>query len=334
MKGKRMKKRKKNRFSALAGAFLVLAALAFRGSLDGMPEAETPPAFAEAARPPETVAAQSTEKLQASEAAQPALSELTVHFIDVGQGDCTLIVCDGEAMLIDAGNNDKGTAVQLYLTKQGIDSLKYVIGTHPDADHIGGLDVVLYKFDCGTVILPDKSSDTATYRDVIDVMEEKGYRNTLPVVGNAYALGSAVFTIVGPAGSYDDSNNCSVALLLEHGENAFLFTGDAESEAEEDMLESGISLDADVYQVGHHGSSSSSTEAFLDAVTPEYAVISCGAGNFYGHPHAETLNHLRERGVQVFRTDEQGTITVTSDGSSLVWSCSPSETWQSGDGAR
>lgn len=329
-----MKKRKKNRFGALAGAFLVLAALAFRGSLDGMPEEETPSAFAGAAQPTEAVAGQSPENLQASEAAQPALSEMTVHFIDVGQGDCTLIVCDGEAMLIDAGNNDKGTAVQLYLTKQGIDSLKYVIGTHPDADHIGGLDVVLYKFDCETVILPDKSSDTATYRDVVDVMEEKGYRNTLPVVGNAYALGSAVFTIVGPAGSYDDSNNCSVALLLEHGENAFLFTGDAESEAEEDMLESGISLNADVYQVGHHGSSSSSTEAFLDAVTPEYAVISCGAGNSYGHPHAETLNHLRERGVQVFRTDEQGTITVTSDGSRLVWNCSPSETWQSGDGAR
>ncbi len=269
-----------------------------------------------------------------SEITKPAQTELAVHFIDVGQGDSTLILCDGEAMLIDAGNNDKGTTVQLYLTKQNVSSLKYVIGTHPDADHIGGLDVILYKFDCETVIMPDKTSDSdisATYRDVLDTMEQRGYKNTLPIVGDTYSLGSASFTILGPSEEYGDTNNCSVAILLKHRENSFLFTGDAESEEEKDIVESGLDIDADVYKAGHHGSSSSSSPALLNAVTPEYAVISCGEGNSYGHPHAETLNHLRSMGVQVFRTDEQGSILVTSDGSSLTWDCSPSETWLAGE---
>jgi len=268
------------------------------------------------------------------EVPESAQSELAVHFIDVGQGDSTLILCDGEAMLIDAGNNDKGTTVQLYLTKQNVSSLKYVIGTHPDADHIGGLDVILYKFDCETVIMPDKPDDSdisATYRDVLDTMEQQDYKNTLPVVGDTYSLGSASFTILGPSEEYGDTNNCSVAILLKHGENSFLFTGDAESKEEKDIVESGLDVDADVYKVGHHGSNSSSSPALLNAVTPKYAVISCGEGNSYGHPHAETLNHLRSMGVQVFRTDEQGSILATSDASTLTWDCSPSETWLAGE---
>ncbi len=258
-------------------------------------------------------------------------SELAVHFIDVGQGDSTLIVCDGEAMLIDAGDNDKGTAVQLYLTRHNVDSLKYVIGTHPDADHIGGLDVILYKFDCETILMPDRSSDTETYRDVVNAMEQKGYTNTLPVVGNTYELGASSFTIVGPSEEYGDSNDCSVAIVLRHGDNSFLFTGDAETEAEKDILDAGADIDVTVYKAGHHGSSTSSDMEFLKAITPECAVISCGEGNSYGHPHAETLNNLRTMGVEVYRTDEQGTIIVSSDGKNLTWNCSPSETWQSGE---
>lgn len=326
MRRKRRKRSNNTVFSILSGIFLILAATGVWGAAE-RPWADVP--AKEEAAMQEPLAGSASEGAFAQSLPSEA-SELTVHFLDVGQGDCTLIVCDGEAMLIDAGNNDKGTTVQLYLTKQGVESLKYVIGTHPDADHIGGLDVILYKLDCETVIMPDKSSETATYRDVLDAMESKGLRNTLPVVGDTYALGSATFTIVSPSKSYDDSNNCSVAVLLTHGENSFLFTGDAESEAENDMLETGLSLNADVYKAGHHGSSSSSTETFLETIKPEYAVISCGTENPYGHPHAETLNHLREMGVRVFRTDEQGTIIVTSDGSTLTWNCSPSETWQSG----
>lgn len=160
---------------------------------------------------------------------------LIVHFIDVGQGDAILLTCGEDAMLIDAGDNDQGTKVQNYLQKQGVDKLKYVIATHPDADHIGGMDVILYKFDCETVIMTDEKKDTNTYRDVIDTMSIKGYKNTLPVVGDTYSFGDSEFTIVGPSKANEDSNNNSVAILLTHGENKFLFTGDTEEEEESDI---------------------------------------------------------------------------------------------------
>jgi competence protein ComEC len=272
-----------------------------------------------------------TETDKTADASLPENSELTVHYINVGQGDAALIACDGEYMMIDAGDNDKGTAVQSYLTKQGVSKLKYMIGTHPDADHIGGMDVILYKFDCETVMMPDITNDTATYRDVIDTMNNKGYRNTLPKVGDTYSLGSAEFTILGPQKSYSDTNNSSIVLLLTHGENKFLFVGDAGEDAEQDLLSSGLSLDADVLKVGHHGSRYSSSKSFLQAVSPTYAVVSCAEGNSYGHPHAETLNNLRAMGVELFRTDEQGTIVATSDGKTITWNMSPSDTWKAGE---
>ena len=258
-------------------------------------------------------------------------TELNVHFLDVGQGDAILISCDGAYMLIDAGDNDKGTLVQNYLNKQGVEHLDYIIGTHPDADHIGGMDVILYKFDCGTVMMPEVTNDTATYRDVIDMMKEKGYQNTAPAVGDSYSLGSAQFTIVGPTDTYEDTNNNSIVILLTHGDNKFLFVGDAEEKAEEDMLAEGVSVKADVLKVGHHGSRTASSEAFLQAVEPTYAVISCGQDNSYGHPHAEALNTLRRMGVKVFRTDEQGTVVATSDGHEISWNCAPSDTWKAGE---
>jgi competence protein ComEC len=206
-----------------------------------------------------------------------------------------------------------------------------MIGTHPDADHIGGMDVILYKFDCETVMMPDISNDTASYRDVIDTMNNRGYKNTLPEVGATYSLGSAEFTILGPQKNYSDINNNSIVLLLTHGENKFLFVGDAEEEAEQDILSSGLSVDADVLKVGHHGSRTASSKSFLQAVSPTYAVISCAEGNSYGHPHAETLNNLRAMGVELFRIDEQGTIVATSDGKNITWNMSPSDTWQAGE---
>ncbi|MDR1699981.1 MAG: MBL fold metallo-hydrolase, partial [Lachnoclostridium sp.] len=129
-------------------------------------------------------------------------STLSVHYIDVGQGDCTLVLCDGQSLLIDAGNNSKGTAIQLYLEKQGVKTLDYVIGTHPDADHIGGLDVVLYKFNCKTVILPDSEKDTRTYDDVLQTMQQKNYKNTLPEIGTTYSVGDASFEIITPSQEY------------------------------------------------------------------------------------------------------------------------------------
>jgi competence protein ComEC len=272
-----------------------------------------------------------TETEKTVDTSLPDGSELTVHYINVGQGDAALLSCDGEYMMIDAGDNDKGTAVQSYLTKQGVSKLKYMIGTHPDADHIGGMDVILYKFDCETVMMPNITNNTATYRDVIDTMNNRGYRNTLPKVGDTYSLGSAEFTILGPQKSYSDTNNSSIVLLLTHGENKFLFVGDAGEDAEQDLLSSGLSLDADVLKVGHHGSRYSSSKSFLQAVSPTYAVVSCAEGNSYGHPHAETLNNLRAMGVELFRTDEQGTIVATSDGKTITWNMSPSDTWKAGE---
>ena len=229
------------------------------------------------------------------------------------------------------GNNSWGDDVRDYLEYQGVEDLDYVIGTHPDADHIGGLDVVMEAFDCGTVIMPDYEKETKTYEEVIDVMNQKGLELTLPQVGTVYELGEAAFTIVAPQGDYgDNANDYSVGILLEHGENRFLFTGDAEEDSEADMLNSGIDLSADVFKAAHHGSR---TEAFLERVDPGYVVISCGEGNSYGHPHAEVLNRLREMGIKVFRTDEEGTITATSDGSSITFNVPPSESWKAGEPA-
>lgn len=258
-------------------------------------------------------------------------SGLEVHFIDVGQGDATLIKADGHAMLIDAGENDKGTAVQLYLKKQGVEQLDYLVLTHTDSDHIGGADVIISKFDIGQIFMSDFKKDNKTYRELMESMQYKHMTYTTPEVGAEFALGNATFTIIAPNGDYDDPNNSSIALILDYGENSFLFSGDCEEEAEQDILDNGMNLDVDVYQVGHHGSRSSSSEDFLDAMSPEYAVISCAEKNSYGHPHARTLNNLRARKIKVFRTDEQGSIIAFSDGKEIMWNCSPSDSWQSGD---
>ncbi len=280
-------------------------------------------------------AVQSGQEEKAAKAPDTSKPEgtLEVHYIDVGQGDATLIKCGSHAMLIDGGNNNKGTTVQLYLKKQGVESLDYVIGTHPDADHIGGLDVIVYKYNCDTVIMPDYEKDTKTYQELVDVIHDKNMKITYPVVGEQYALGEAKFTIIAPnSNSYGgNANDYSVAILLEYGKNRFLFTGDAEEASETEMLSNGIELSADVYKVAHHGSRSASTQEFLNAVRPKYAVISCGEGNSYGHPHAEVLNRLRSMGVEVFRTDEQGSIIASSDGENITWNCSATDSWQSGE---
>lgn len=256
---------------------------------------------------------------------------MEVHFIDVGQGDATLIKAAGHYMLIDAGENDKGTAVQLYLQKQGVEKLDYLILTHADSDHIGGADVIVSKFDIDNIFFGDRYNEKPTYEDLINAMEYKGLSYSLPTVGAEYSLGNATFTILAPNKTYDNDNNSSIALLLRNGDNTFLFTGDCEEEAEMDILANGLDIDCDVYKLGHHGSSDASQPAFLDAITPEYGVISCGKGNDYGHPHTEPLNAMRAMGVQVFRTDEQGSIIAYSDGEQISWSCAPGDAgWSEG----
>lgn len=256
---------------------------------------------------------------------------MEVHFIDVGQGDCTLVKCGDKAMLIDAGDDSQGTAIQNYLQKQGVKKLDYLILTHPDADHIGGAPVIITKFEIGKVFISNFEKDNNTYRKLIQALDEKRLSYSTPKVGDSYTLESAQFTILAPNGTYQSPNNASIALLLKNGSNSFLFSGDAEEEAEADILKNGISLSADVYQVGHHGSKTSSSQAFIEAIKPTWAVISCAEGNSYGHPHAQTLNTLRSMGIKVFRTDEQGSIVATSDGKEITWNCAPSESWKAGE---
>lgn len=256
---------------------------------------------------------------------------LEVHFLDVGQADCTLIKCDGYTMLIDAGEDDQGTKIQNYLKKQGVEKLDYLVLTHPDSDHIGSADVILTKFETGMVFMSDFEKETNIYIDLLQLMKDSQIEYLTPEVGDIYPLGSASFQILAPNDEYEDPNNTSIALLLTHGENSFLFTGDAEKSAEKDMLDNGLNLAADVFHAGHHGSKTSNTEDFMDAVNPQYAVISCGADNSYGLPDAEVLNRFRQNGIKVYRTDEQGTIVVSSDGKQITFNDSPSETWQAGE---
>lgn len=262
----------------------------------------------------------------------PSSSTLEVHYMDVGQGDSILIVQGDHSMLIDAGDNSSGTKVQSYLQANNIDTLDYCVGTHPDSDHIGGLDVIIYKFNCKAVWMPACSKDTNTYRDVISAVNSKNYKITSPAPGEIYSLGDAKISILAPVKDYgEDANNNSIAMKIEYGENSFLFTGDCEEEAETDMLSSGMDVSAQVMKAGHHGSNTSNTEEFLEAVAPEYFVISCGEGNDYGHPRAEVLNRLRAMGISVFRTDEQGTIVAVSDGEEITFNTTPSESWQAGE---
>ena len=257
--------------------------------------------------------------------------QMDVHFIDVGQGDATLVTCGGHAMLIDAGDDTKGTAIQNYLQKQKISKLDYLILTHPDADHIGGAPVIITKFTIGKVFVSNFEKDNKTYQKLMQSLDDKRLKPLTPTVNSKYTLGTASITILAPGDTYDNPNDASIALLLKNGNRSFLFTGDAGEDAENDMLKTGIDISADVYKVGHHGSKYSISQDFFNAVDPFYAVISCGEGNSYGHPHAETLNTLRTSGVMVYRTDEEGTIIATTDGKSISFNVPASESWKAGE---
>jgi len=243
---------------------------------------------------------------------------LKVHFIDVGQGDSILIETTDSAMLIDAGENDQGDIVVGYLQSQDIENLDYVIGTHPHSDHIGGLDTVIQSFPIETIILPPVSHTTKTFEDVLDAVEEAGHQLTKPKVGDTYSLGNASFTIIAPnSEKYSELNNYSVGIKLDFYNNSFVFTGDAEKLAEKEMLENGLNLSADVFKIAHHGSVSSNSDEFWDAIDPDIAVVSAGHNNTYDHPHTEVLQAVLERGIKLYRTDLQGTIVLTSDGNNI-----------------
>jgi beta-lactamase superfamily II metal-dependent hydrolase len=239
--------------------------------------------------------------------------KVTVHIIDVGQGDAIYIsLRDHNDILIDGGDNTQGSAVVSYLTNQGIDDIELLVATHPHADHIGGLDDVLAAFKVEAVVDNGMVVDTATYRDYRDAVKAEGCPYQKAVPGQSWVFGSYALKALGPVRDHGDANNNSVVCLLDCGEIEFLFTGDAEAEAEADLL--GKAVAAEILKVGHHGSRTSTSQAFLAAVSPEVAVISVGAGNTYGHPAASTLQRLKDMGVGISRTDQNGTVIITTDG--------------------
>ena len=239
---------------------------------------------------------------------------LQVHFIDVGQALSVLVECDGQFMLYDGGNVDDGSLVVSYLQQQGVEELQYVFCSHAHEDHVGGLAAALAYFPAHHVYAPVTEADTKCFRDLVKYTQQQGLSVEVPAAGTVWQLGSATVTQLGPVAQYSDTNDTSLVLRLDYGSTSFLLTGDMEADAERDLVNTGANLKADVLQVGHHGSSTSTSYIFLNSVLPEMGVISCGVNNKYGHPHEETLSILRDAGVDVYRTDLLGTITIGSDG--------------------
>ena len=241
-----------------------------------------------------------------------------MHFIDVGQALSVLVECDGQSMLYDGGNVDDGSLVVSYLQNQGVEQLEYVFCSHAHEDHVGGLAAALAYFPAYHVYSPVTEASTKCFKDFVKYTQQQNLQVEVPAVGTQWALGSATVTLLGPVTQYSETNNTSLVLRIDYGVTSFLLTGDMENTAETDLVNSGANLKADVLQVGHHGSSTSTSYLFLNAVLPEMGVISCGTGNKYGHPHEETLSILRDAKVDVYRTDLQGTITIGSDGQNFT----------------
>ena len=247
----------------------------------------------------------------------------TVHSIDVGQGDCTLIMSGGCTVLIDAGEEEAGPVVAEYLNKYGITRLDYVIATHPHSDHIGGLPFVMKNFPVGKLIAPKISEEmtpaSKCYTRFLTAVKENGLRMTRAVPGESYTIGEGTLTILAPLRSdYDELNDFSVVCRFDCADSSFLFTGDAEKIVEEELCDSGADLSADVLKVGHHGSSTSTRAPFLDAVSAKYAVIYCGKDNSFNHPNTKTMKRLDEYGLEIYRTDLQGDIIFVTDGKTIT----------------
>lgn len=251
-------------------------------------------------------------------------AELTVHYISVGQGNAILAESDGSYMLIDGGDGSHSSKVISYLKEQGVETLDYIIATHYDSDHLSGILGAIKNFSVGTLLDPDYETDSKLFASYVKEKKELGITSIHPVPGDTYSFGSSEFTVLAPGSSrYSDENDYSIAIRLTCGSNSFFLAGDAGIDSEKEMLRSGLTLKSDVYLASHHGSSTASSPALLDAVDPSYAVISVGRNNSYGHPHREVLAEFSARNIPVFRTDTQGTILAESDGKEITFNVNP-----------
>ena len=248
-------------------------------------------------------------------------SYFEAHFLDVGQADCALVVCDGKTMLIDGGNVADARLVYNYLKSRGVGTLDYIVCTHPHEDHVGGLAGALNAAKVRTALCSTSAYNSAPFDDFTRYLNRQGVPITVPACGEEFPLGSAVVTVLGPVKASDNVNDTSLVLRIVYGGTSFLFTGDAARDEEADILETGRTLAATVLKVGHHGSASSTTYPFLREIMPKYAVISVGE-NAYGHPTENTLSRLRDADVTVLRTDLQGHIVCKSDGQDVTFTVS------------
>lgn len=245
----------------------------------------------------------------------PVTTNLIVDYIDVGQADSILVRNKEMAMLIDAGNNEDGKDVVNYLKTKGVTKLNYVIGTHPHEDHIGGLDDVINSdIEIKNILMPKITTNTKTFEDVLDAIENKGLDIKAPEKGYEFKIGEANCKVMTDSIlDKDNLNLSSIVIRLTFGNNSFLFMGDSEKENEETIFWP----KTDVLKVGHHGSNTSSSQEFLEQVLPKYAIIMAGEGNSYGLPKDEIIKRLENLGTTIYRTDKNGTIEITSDGNEI-----------------
>jgi len=250
---------------------------------------------------------------------------LKVHFIDVGQGDAVFIqLPDGRNMLVDAGARGSESAIMEYLKGVGIKKIDFIVGTHPHEDHIGSLDDVIKNFEIGEVIMPEATTNTRVFYDLLQTIKDRGLVIKKARAGvSIFEEGGLSATLLAPQKrEYESLNNYSAVILLKYQDISFLLTGDAEAESEKEILSAGYNIKAQVLKISHHGSNSSTTSNFLQAVSPTYAVISVGAGNDYKHPHPVILDRLAKSGAITLRTDQRGTIVFETDGRVVNYSTS------------
>jgi len=242
------------------------------------------------------------------------------HFIDVGQGDATMIITEDSAVLIDTGTQSHAERLATYV-KSYTDKIDYMILTHPHEDHIGGADEIIESIYVENIIMSDADSDTYTFTKLLDAIEDANINLIQGIAGDSYTAGEIEFTILSPLEDFRDYNDYSLVTKVEFGNTSAIITGDVETHSEKDMVEKyGYNgLNADIFQVGHHGSYTSNSTEFIKCIDPEYAVISCGIDNEYGHPHRETLEKLERYDITCYRTDEMGTIVFSSDGKDLEY---------------
>ena len=256
--------------------------------------------------------------------------DMAVHFIDVGQGLAILVQSGGENLLYDGGNRSHADEVVQYLKNQQVETINYMISSHYDEDHLGGLVKCLDTFEVEHVLGSDYVHTSDLFNTFMNTATAHAIIVEYPSVGDTYEFGTGSFTVMAPDGISQNSNDNSVVIRLVNGNNSFMFMGDAEETSEQDMISTGMNLDCDVLSLGHHGSASSTSWDLLEATSPSWAVISCGLNNTYGHPAAETMGKLSDMDIPVFRTDDQGTVIALSDGNTISWTQEPCNDYTSG----